>query len=55
MRQNRDCRGIFAAAAVKCYSSKLVNQVLYFAGKSHNDRGGGGGEKLYLSNAVNLV
>ena len=30
MRKNRDCRGIFAAAAaVKCYYTQLVNQVFY--------------------------
>ena len=32
MRQNRDCRGSFAAAAaVKCYSTELGNQLLLFA------------------------
>ena len=29
MRKNSDCRGIFAAAAVKCYFTQLVNQVFY--------------------------
>ena len=39
MRQNRDCRGIFAAAAaVKSYSTELGNQVLSFAGKSRQSR-----------------
>ena len=38
MRQNRDCRGIFVAAAVKSYSTELGNQVLSFAGKSRQSR-----------------
>ena len=46
MRQNRDCRSIFAAAAaVKCYSIQLVDQMLSFAAKSRLSRyfrGGGG-------------
>ena len=51
MRQNRDCRGSFAAAAaVKCYSTELGNQLLLFAEKSRLSRyyrGGGGKMVLY--------
>ena len=52
LRQNRDCRGIIAAAAaVKCYSIQLVNQMLSFAAKSRLSRyyrgGGSGNMSLY--------